>query len=1105
MENKLTRFFKIVMAIFAVLLLGITLGLVTTVGASDVEDFVIIETNNNTVYNFYPNGYEIGQNAERVEFTGTYVLTGEANTNVTFASDNGESVTYNVIILDWYAYAKSWSSLLHVNDGVTLNLTAHGVNRIIGYNHAGISGNVKSSEITSTVNITVMENSNLEIGYQDSNAEKCIHESVGITLNSEATSSVDMSVDDWRNNGYVTFSVGEAVEHATEYSSVDDSKCALFCSACGVEVAYLKHEAQSTALDGSDENAATKHSVACIKCNQDLGNADHSFANRYKDEKTHQAFCEDCGFEADAIEHNTGETGCIDCGKAYSASVDADGKETNYFEFRNAVVAVDSSGGVLKLLGDMIVAERITATGGDVTIDLNGFLLERAGLSLNNSSLKITVIDSSAEKTGVFNNISGGASACFNGTVEYNGITIHSEAISVDKGLVIFNNVKVERSTLGIFVQSGKARVELTDVRALNGLEIQFHLYEPYDDCVEISGGEYLWIKIPSFVGVFPYGEEVTVADMLSEGYALKDENGIVYGFVKEVQRVTLVEHSEHIFEKYFDYGGEHLVICVCGASEEGAEREAHTVNQDGLCAECGVELVAQVLGGDSEKCFSSVMSAFDYANSLESASVKILRDATVTATVIYSDTTLDLNGYTLTCDSRIYINGKLTVCDSSQAQTGRLAASGDLSYVFEISNGGALVVNSGEIFGLIFTALDQDDQSASIEINGGKFTGTEKFRLKPGSSLVINGGCFENENGTILYWMDSGVSVTINGGVFIGCSLIAEYSAVKPSLEDILGTNGDCQLVFVDEKGNEIVLDDLTALVEGKMTVVHKGSAAFSSEEGHAFYCESCDMFIGFSEHSLFVYSENESDMALHAVSCGICDYVIRTEEHMGGEANCTSLAECELCGSRYGSVDASNHAGGEASCTEQAICERCEEPYGELNPQNHSSTEIKYAQSQENADEHNVLFACCEAIKETGKHEDGLTTCENKAKCSVCSLTYGSEPTGHSYSSKCDADCDTCGDSRTVEGHVYDNACDKTCNECGAERKADHTYATDGKCVACGASKAGGTQNESPEEDEGLGTGAVVGITVGSVAVFGGGAFALIWFVLRKKYLVK
>ena len=41
----------------------------------------------------------------------------------------------------------------------------------------------------------------------------------------------------------------------------------------------------------------------------------------------------------------------------------------------------------------------------------------------------------------------------------------------------------------------------------------------------------------------------------------------------------------------------------------------------------------------------------------------------------------------------------------------------------------------------------------------------------------------------------------------------------------------------------------------------------------------------------------------------------------------------------------------------------------------------------------------------------------------------------------------------------------------------------------------------NPPTDDDGGLGTGAIVGIVIGSVAVAGVGGFALFWFVIKKK----
>ena len=92
-------------------------------------------------------------------------------------------------------------------------------------------------------------------------------------------------------------------------------------------------------------------------------------------------------------------------------------------------------------------------------------------------------------------------------------------------------------------------------------------------------------------------------------------------------------------------------------------------------------------------------------------------------------------------------------------------------------------------------------------------------------------------------------------------------------------------------------------------------------------------------------------------------------------------------------------------------------------------------------------------------------------------------------------------------------------TCSVCGETTTAASTHAdtnTDGKCDACGKdmpTTPGGDEPgttpgtddpntpDDPDKKDGLGTGAIVGIVIGSVAVAGVGGFALFWFVIKKK----
>ena len=121
-----------------------------------------------------------------------------------------------------------------------------------------------------------------------------------------------------------------------------------------------------------------------------------------------------------------------------------------------------------------------------------------------------------------------------------------------------------------------------------------------------------------------------------------------------------------------------------------------------------------------------------------------------------------------------------------------------------------------------------------------------------------------------------------------------------------------------------------------------------------------------------------------------------------------------------------------------------------------------------------------------------------------------------GHLYDNACDTTCNTegCKFTRAVADHVYDNDCDNTCNECNQKTRdnahtfADWTTTTEPTkkekgektrfCLVCNLAE----KQEIPAEG-GLGTGAIIGIVAGAVAVVGGGGFCLWWFVLKKKFL--
>ena len=128
------------------------------------------------------------------------------------------------------------------------------------------------------------------------------------------------------------------------------------------------------------------------------------------------------------------------------------------------------------------------------------------------------------------------------------------------------------------------------------------------------------------------------------------------------------------------------------------------------------------------------------------------------------------------------------------------------------------------------------------------------------------------------------------------------------------------------------------------------------------------------------------------------------------------------------------------------------------------------------------------CGAKTENGAHSGGTATCTAKAVCTTCNTAYGEIAT-HTH------------------GTEFKNDATNHWNECECGDKANVAAHADtdnnGKCDTCGYDISAQAPDD-PDKKDGLGAGAIVGIVLGSLAVLGGGGFALYWFVLRKKPIV-
>ena len=191
-----------------------------------------------------------------------------------------------------------------------------------------------------------------------------------------------------------------------------------------------------------------------------------------------------------------------------------------------------------------------------------------------------------------------------------------------------------------------------------------------------------------------------------------------------------------------------------------------------------------------------------------------------------------------------------------------------------------------------------------------------------------------------------------------------------------------------------------------GHSEIAHEGKAATCTEDGYEAY-----------------------------VSCANCDYTtyksISALGHKGGKATCSSLAECTVCGEKYGNYDLVNgHHYGEADCESPATCTLCGATSGSA-----------IGHIDENKDHVCDRTACNEA----------MGTCEDADKDHTCD--YGC---GKSYGTCEDADKDHACDYGckkvygTCEDENKDHACDYGCNKVFGEHKDgdDNNHTCDYGC---------------------------------------------------------
>ena len=1042
-ENRLTRIFKIAIAILVLLALGVIGGMVTAISAeasAPAQGTMSIKLEEYRTYTFYPDGYSVDRD-EIKPFEGTYVLTGNPSEDIVFRS-NGEPVTYNVVFHNLEAVSDTWYGMMGVDPNVTVNITVYGDNVLYGHNHPGISIASQREGTAPIVNITMTEGSRLSIGSLYHETLTCI--APGITVNLiGGESSIDMSQEGWQNNKKIEFTNGKEYSHKMKYVYADESNCSYECDDCDIVGAIkMKHNMGYTCYEKEHPDYSVKHIATCYECGHEFEATYHS--NSYvKQESTHAEQCYECGYKGEATPHTVDGGVCTACDMKHLFLHQVDGEETYIFLTQTLVDAMKEKGGRVTLLGD--IKENYGTTlniAHDTVIDLAGYQMQGVGLNVGEEAT-LSIVDTSKDKSGQWN-FQNPSASYVSGTLNLEGITLDSVSLIVHNGGAL--TIKDVTSQTKLFVRVGAARAEINGLTSSGYLDLNIDAY--WSDLeLNISN-----VTLGKLVVSTNYGQDVSINMLLPEGYAFSGEDGLLDGSGTEIQNVTaIVEHSVHNNDNKKSSSKEHWLSCTCGY-DGNAIKELHTLGADGNCGACGEKIVATITS-DGETVYhtnlaDAILDTINYAES----TVTLLCDfkpESYKELDIKKKVVLDLNGYTYYTNGRLRVWDSLTIIDSSEGKTGKIWASGDISYIIEFYNDSSVTINGGELFGLIYSAI-YGEGTATITINGGKFVGKEKFRLNNGTVIVINGGVFECAESLFNMVWASKVEYEINGGVFINCTVI-DTDEYTPILENMVGKDGDCELCFINSAGNALTLEELCGYYEGEIFVFHKNASVWATDKEHGLYCFDCEeKTIGLIHSPVYAVSENDSSM--HDVMCKICEWEMETSEHTGGEANCTYRAECEYCQASYGELSPNSHSGGVAFCNSLAKCKYCKKEYGEYSS-THSSLKTAIVADGEN---HNKIKPCC-------------------------------------------------GEVLAVLDHTYDNSCDTECNDCKATRAVTHTYGNDGKCTVCQANdpnKQGADNSDTQEPSDKVGTGVIIGIIIGALVIVVAVGLVLVKIALSRKY---
>ena len=209
------------------------------------------------------------------------------------------------------------------------------------------------------------------------------------------------------------------------------------------------------------------------------------------------------------------------------------------------------------------------------------------------------------------------------------------------------------------------------------------------------------------------------------------------------------------------------------------------------LCMLLTLLPTAALATGDEESTTPGTSPATTLPES-ENGVIKLTENVALSDTTsISADTTLDLNGYTVSAETTVLSvtnDAKLIVQDSSAGKEGKISSTNSAGYAAVQLNAGTLVLESGCITSTQYGVSVFEGSTATI--NGGSITSEYAClsgnNTKGDMNFIVTGGTLTSTKSEAIY-MPGQVTLDISGGVIKG-GISARMGQIKISGGEIYG-----------------------------------------------------------------------------------------------------------------------------------------------------------------------------------------------------------------------------------------------------------------------------------------------------------------------------